>query len=158
MFDLPDVLGLSSAASPEKTTNGHHQNGNVCLIILLKLSTFLGLTDSEKCCNDNVKVKRRKPPVCCPSFLISSVFCQPSECLGCTAVSWVLANCIWWGSLGINFHISCLSDSIWLPSTITIYSNKHSYSFQLSITSSPQCNIQQSQCCGVEISFSWPTE
>ena len=33
MFDLPDVLGLSSAASPEKTaTNGHHQNGNVLIL------------------------------------------------------------------------------------------------------------------------------
>ena len=32
MFDLPDVLGLSSAASQEKNTNGHHQNGNVLIL------------------------------------------------------------------------------------------------------------------------------
>ena len=32
MFDLPDVLGLTSAASQEKNTNGHHPNGNVLIL------------------------------------------------------------------------------------------------------------------------------
>ena len=55
MFDLPDVLGLSSAASPEKNTNGHHQNGNV---LIIKLSTvYILVTKIDYHSEKRVKLK-----------------------------------------------------------------------------------------------------
>ena len=115
MFDLPDVLGLTSAASQEKTTNGHHQNGNVLFLVSSK---------QWEVCNQCLEVKMNIRKCLNNLCLISACFVSPVNVLVA-----VLLTVSGGARCKLSYFLSPRQHMLWLHGYTT--TNKHSYSFQL---------------------------